>query len=229
MLAETERPSHTLRRLCRFIQLSVKGRGKGPNRRLWGIEQNEARSTYLGHYYGVDNVDHMVKNAKIRYTTWKYWHAPVLHALSIAVVTAYDMYMNVARGGFIRSGSSRRRIGRPFEIFGSNCLVKCWPTIQKIRILQKQTIQKRVLFATHLARLMIFFGHGRTIAILADQGQTNISNFSFLLETDYDRCSVTRSHGSHFYIGSHFISRRWFQLQNTDNTSRPRIDQQTIF
>ncbi len=45
--------------------VTIKSRGKTPNRRYWGIEQNEARATYLGHYYGVDNVNHMIKNAKI--------------------------------------------------------------------------------------------------------------------------------------------------------------------
>ncbi len=53
------------------LYVTVKSRGKKPNRRHWGIEQNKAQQTYLGHYYGVDNVNHMVKNAKIRYTTWK--------------------------------------------------------------------------------------------------------------------------------------------------------------
>ena len=81
------------------LYVTVKARGKGPARRVWGIEQNEARATYLGHYYGVDNVDHMIKNAKIRYITWKYWHAPVLHALSIAVIAAYDMYVECCEGG----------------------------------------------------------------------------------------------------------------------------------
>ncbi len=44
--------------------VTVKLRGKMPNRRYWGIENNETRATYLGHYYGFDNVDHMIKNAK---------------------------------------------------------------------------------------------------------------------------------------------------------------------
>ncbi len=47
------------------LRVTVKTRGKGPARRVWGIEQNKARATYLGHYYGVDNVNHMIKNAKI--------------------------------------------------------------------------------------------------------------------------------------------------------------------
>jgi hypothetical protein len=90
------------------LYVTIKSRGKTPNRRYWGIEQNEARATYLGHIYGVNNVDH-IKNVKIRYTTWKYWHAPFLHPLSIADIAVYDTYLNVARGGLTRSGSSRRR------------------------------------------------------------------------------------------------------------------------
>ena len=65
---------------------------------MWGIEQNEARETYLGHYYGIDNLDHMIKNCSIRYITWKYWHAPYLHAQAMGVVAAYDMYMECANG-----------------------------------------------------------------------------------------------------------------------------------
>ena len=45
--------------------VTVKARSKGLARRVWGIEQNEAKATYLGHYYGVNNVGHMIKNAKI--------------------------------------------------------------------------------------------------------------------------------------------------------------------
>ncbi len=54
------------------LYVTVKGRGKHPNRQYWGIKQNKAQQTYLGHYYGINNVDHIIENAKIRYTTWKY-------------------------------------------------------------------------------------------------------------------------------------------------------------
>jgi hypothetical protein len=81
------------------LYVTIKSLGKTPNHCYWGIEQNEARATYLGHYYGVDNVNHMIKNATIRYTTWKYWHAPFLHALSMAVLAAYNMYAECCEGG----------------------------------------------------------------------------------------------------------------------------------
>jgi hypothetical protein len=47
------------------LYVTVKSRGKKPNQRHWGIEQNEARQTYLGYYYGVDNVDHMIKMPRL--------------------------------------------------------------------------------------------------------------------------------------------------------------------
>ncbi len=34
--------------------VSKKVRGKGKTKRVWGIEQNKARETYLHHYYGIE-------------------------------------------------------------------------------------------------------------------------------------------------------------------------------
>ncbi len=83
------------------LYVTVKSQGKKPNRRHWGIDQNEeACQTYLGrHYYRVDNVDHMIKNARIRYTTWKYWHVLFLDALLMALIASYDMYIECCLGG----------------------------------------------------------------------------------------------------------------------------------
>jgi len=32
------------------------------------------------------------------YRSWKYWHAPMIHAKALAVVTACDMYLECAEG-----------------------------------------------------------------------------------------------------------------------------------
>ena len=40
--------------------VSKKVRGKGKTKRVWGIEQNEAREMYLRHSYGINNLDHMI-------------------------------------------------------------------------------------------------------------------------------------------------------------------------
>ena len=58
------------------LYATTKERGRGNQKRYWAIEQNEGRETYLDTYWGVDNTYHMIKNANVRYITWKYWHAP---------------------------------------------------------------------------------------------------------------------------------------------------------
>ena len=82
-----------------YVGQKERGRKKAGMKRVYGIEQNEARETYLNHYYGCDNADHMVKNAGNRYITWKYWHAPYLHAQSLGIIAAYDMYIECCEGG----------------------------------------------------------------------------------------------------------------------------------
>jgi hypothetical protein len=78
--------------------ISKKVRGKGKTKCVWGIEQNKAREMYLRHYYGIDNLDHMIKNASNWHITWKYWHAPYLHAKTKGVIAAYDMYNQCCNG-----------------------------------------------------------------------------------------------------------------------------------
>jgi hypothetical protein len=73
-------------------------RGRGENKRCWGIEMNDARELYLGTYSRIDSIDHLIKNANIFYRSWKYWHSPMLHGKSLAVVVAYDLYLEVAEG-----------------------------------------------------------------------------------------------------------------------------------
>ena len=81
------------------LYVTAKSRGQGSHKRTWGIEQNEGRHTYLSTYFGLDNVDHIISMAMIRYITWKYWHSPFLHGYSMAVIAAYDMYQECCEGG----------------------------------------------------------------------------------------------------------------------------------
>jgi hypothetical protein len=73
-------------------------RGRGENKRYWGIEMNHARSLYLNSYYRIDCIDHLIQNARIFYRSWKYWHSPVLHGKGLAVVVAFDMYLECCEG-----------------------------------------------------------------------------------------------------------------------------------
>ncbi|KAL7529487.1 hypothetical protein ACHAXR_004154 [Thalassiosira sp. AJA248-18] len=85
------------------LYVTTKSRGIGPNKRVWGIEQNEGRGIYLGQYWAIDSVDHMIMIAMVRYITWKYWHAPYLHCLSMAITAAYDMYIECCEGKLDRN------------------------------------------------------------------------------------------------------------------------------
>ena len=48
-------------------------------------------------------MDHIIENARLFYRSWKYWHSPMLHGKSMAVVVAYDMCLEVAQGN-LRGG-----------------------------------------------------------------------------------------------------------------------------
>ena len=78
--------------------VEARSRGRKDNKRIYGIEQNHARLLYLNTYSRIDSLDHMIKNCKLFYTSWKYWHSPVLHAKALAIVTAYDIYLECAEG-----------------------------------------------------------------------------------------------------------------------------------
>jgi hypothetical protein len=71
----------------------TKGRGRGNSKRYWGIEMNDTRNLYLGTYSRIHSIDHLVKNANLFYQSWKFRHSPMLHAKSLAVVVAWDMYL----------------------------------------------------------------------------------------------------------------------------------------
>lgn len=79
-----------------FVEL--RERGKGKNKRVWGIEMNDGRRLYLSTYFRIDVADHLLKNAAIFYRTWKYWHAPKNHAFAMIIVLVYDIYLECAEG-----------------------------------------------------------------------------------------------------------------------------------
>jgi hypothetical protein len=51
------------------LYVTQRERGRGGEIRIWAIEQNEARETYLNHYFGMDVADHMIKNTANKYIT----------------------------------------------------------------------------------------------------------------------------------------------------------------
>ena len=80
------------------LSVTKRERGMSDNKRSWGIEMNAARELYLKTYSRIDSIDHLIKNCRLKYRSWKYWHSPMLHATALAIVVAYDMYLEVAEG-----------------------------------------------------------------------------------------------------------------------------------
>ena len=75
-----------------------KERGRGEHKRRWGTEMNESRRLYLSTYGAIDRMDHLISNCHMHYRSWKYWHSPMIHAKAMAVVVAYDMYLECCEG-----------------------------------------------------------------------------------------------------------------------------------
>ena len=82
---------------CKLF-IEIRERGKGKNKKVWGIEMNDGRRFYLSTYFRIDVVDHLLKNAAIFYRTWKYWHAPKNHGFAMILVLVYDIYLECAEG-----------------------------------------------------------------------------------------------------------------------------------
>ena len=77
-----------------YVQDCSKGRGQ--QKRTWGIEMNEAQETYLKNYSAVDKIDQMLLGWDLTYRSWWWWHAPTRHAKAIAMSMAYSLYLQCA-------------------------------------------------------------------------------------------------------------------------------------
>jgi hypothetical protein len=77
-----------------------KERGRGDGKRQWAIEMNDARQLHLALYGRIDTIDSLIKHCGLFYCSWKYWHACKLHVMALALVVAYDMYLEVVQEGF---------------------------------------------------------------------------------------------------------------------------------
>ena len=107
-------------------------RGRGKDKRRWGIEMNEGRQLYLATYHGVDQTDHYAEICDMFYISWKYWHSPMILAFALVVITAYDFYKEVALGEL----DPEWKVEKPLSFFDfcielSSQMLKYDPTEQK--------------------------------------------------------------------------------------------------
>ncbi len=80
------------------LYVHEKNKGRGNQKRTWGIEMNEARKTYLKTYSAVDKIDQMLLGWDVKYKSWRWWHVPMRHAKAIAMSMAYSLYLQCAEG-----------------------------------------------------------------------------------------------------------------------------------
>ena len=114
-----------------YITQRSRGKKNSSSKRVWGIEQNEARESYLTHYYGCDNADHMVKNAGNQFISWKYWHAAYRHVISLGIIAAYDMYIECCEGNLDASWlvvEKSRMTFRSFRMLMANQMMSYDPS-----------------------------------------------------------------------------------------------------
>jgi hypothetical protein len=80
------------------LYVQDRSKGRGQQKKTWGIEMNEAGKTYLKNYSAVDKIDQMLLNWDLSYRSWTWWHAPTRHAKAIAMSMAYFLYLQCAKG-----------------------------------------------------------------------------------------------------------------------------------
>ena len=80
------------------LYVRPKSRGRGNQKRRYGIEMNEGRALYLGSYSAVDSIDHLVENWNCSYVCWKWYHSPMRHGKAMSATMAYLMYEEYTEG-----------------------------------------------------------------------------------------------------------------------------------
>jgi hypothetical protein len=81
-----------------YAHAKERGSLRHGTKQSWAIEMNDARKLYLATYRAIDTIDHLIKNCSMKYQSWKYWHSAMLLAKPMAIVIAFDMYKEAAKG-----------------------------------------------------------------------------------------------------------------------------------
>jgi hypothetical protein len=76
------------------VELYVReqNKGRGNQKRSWGIVMNQACETYPKAYSAADKIDQMLLEWEVNYRSWRWWYAPARHAKAFAVSMAYCLY-----------------------------------------------------------------------------------------------------------------------------------------
>ncbi len=85
------------------LYVREQNKGRGNQKRIWGIEMNEARETYHKNYSAVNKIQQMLLQWNVTYESWRWWHAPTRHAKAIAMSMAYSLCLQCAKCSVILS------------------------------------------------------------------------------------------------------------------------------
>ena len=80
------------------LYVEERTRGRGDQKRVWGIEMNEAQRYYLTNYHAIDKYNQKIKTNDVSIKTSRWWQYPEGHTRSMAVVAAHEIYLNCGRG-----------------------------------------------------------------------------------------------------------------------------------
>ncbi len=140
-----------------FNYVEIRERGRGENKRYWVIEMNHARRLYLSLYHAIDVIDHLIKNLRLFYISWKYWHSAKNHGFNWSVKVAYDFYLEVCEGKLNESW----KIDKPMDshTFQTTCALQMirydpknnrYPGDDKFRVVTKMMKKDRVLYGSQV-------------------------------------------------------------------------------
>ena len=78
--------------------------------------RHEACCLYLGSSFQIDIIGRLIKNLRMFYLYWKYYHSSVLHGKALAVVVTFDLYQECESGSLLKELKVEKYMG--FYKFG---------------------------------------------------------------------------------------------------------------
>jgi len=158
----------------------------------------------------VDQADHMIKNAAVKYITWKYWHAPYLHAIALGLVVAYDMYQDCIDGYLDEDWklSKKDKSRMSFQMFREklseqmllyNPRLRKYPGDEKFRSSTKQTKRQRSSLDSEKSNDSSNSGMGKRKKRRAETDKNSLFHQMYLLAStgDQPRCCSTAEELKH--------------------------------
>jgi len=136
------------------LYANTKKKGRGTMKREWAVEMNQARDLYLNTYGVIDRINHLIKNCAMKYRSWKYWHAAMIHGKALAVVVAYDMYLECCTGNLVPAWKTAPVTFYRFrEVLAKQMLTysptkREYPGDERMRACTQQSKKKRVTSTT---------------------------------------------------------------------------------